>query len=130
MQPQRRPRTRLQKRRQQERPTRLIFKPLEGPVRVYTPNGPGTLPPAARASRIVAGHPEGFHEAFANVYSDAAEVIAARRSGREPDPLAQAFPNQRDGAIGVKFVEAAVASSDADGAWMDAHLSFEEKRDA
>jgi predicted dehydrogenase len=105
---------------QQERPTRLTFKPLHGPVRVYTPNGPGVLPASARACRIVAGHPEGFHEAFANVYSDAAEAIAARRSGREPDPLALWFPNERDGAIGVSFVEAAVASSRAGGTWTDA----------
>jgi predicted dehydrogenase len=111
----------------QERPTRLIVKPLGGPVRVYTPNGPGTLPASARACRIVSGHPEGFHEAFANIYSDAAEAIAARRSGRVADPLALRFPNQRDGAIGVKFVEAAVASSDADGAWTDARLVFEEQ---
>jgi predicted dehydrogenase len=111
----------------QERPTRLTFKPLNEPMRVYTPNGPGTLPAAARACRIVAGHPEGFHEAFANVYSDAAEAIAARRSGRQPDPLALWFPNERDGAIGVKFVDAAVASSKANGAWTDASLSFEEK---
>ena len=95
----------------QERPTRLTFKPTDGPVREYTPNGPGALPASARACRIVAGHPEGFHEAFANIYSDVAEAIAARRSGRDPDPLALEFPNERDGAIGVKFVEAAVASS-------------------
>lgn len=107
---------------QQERPTRLVFKPLEGPMRVYTPNGPGALPAAARACRIVAGHPEGLHEAFANIYSDAAEVIAARRSGNEPDPLALWFPNERDGFIGVRFVEAAVASSAANGTWMDARL--------
>jgi predicted dehydrogenase len=110
----------------QERPTRLTFKPIDGPARAYTPNGPGTLPASARACRIVAGHPEGFHEAFANIYSDAAEAIAARRSGREPDPLALEFPNERDGAIGVKFVEAAVASSKANGTWTDARLSFEE----
>jgi predicted dehydrogenase len=107
----------------QERPTRLTFKPLGEPVRVYTPNGPGALPAAARACRIVAGHPEGFHEGFANIYSDAAEAIAARRSGHEPDALALQFPNERDGAIGVRFVEAAVASSQADGAWTDAALS-------
>ncbi len=101
----------------QEYPTRLVSTPLEGPARVYTPNGPGTLPAAARASRIVAGHPEGFHEAFANLYSDAAEAIAARRSGKAVDPLALEFPNQADGAVGVKFVEAAVASSDAGGVW-------------
>ena len=79
---------------QQERPTRLTFKPLDGPVRVYTPNGPGSLPASARACRIVAGHPEGFHEAFANIYSDAAEAIAARRSGRRPDPLALRVPER------------------------------------
>jgi predicted dehydrogenase len=112
---------------QQEQPTRLTFKPIDGPVREYTPNGPGTLPVSARACRIVAGHPEGFHEAFANLYSDAAEAIAARRSGRQPDPLALEFPNERDGAIGVKFVEAAVASSQANGAWTDATLSLETK---
>ena len=102
---------------EQERPTRLVVRPLHAPVEVFTPNGPGVLPPAARASRIVAGHPEGFHEAFANIYSDAAEAIAARRSARAPDPLALDFPDARDGAIGVAFVDAAVASSLADGAW-------------
>ena len=111
----------------QERPTRLTFKPLDEPMRVYTPRGPGTLPAAARASRMVAGHPEGFHEAFANIYSDAAEAIVARRTGHAADPLALQFPNERDGAIGVKFVEAAVASSRANGAWTDATLTFEEK---
>ena len=112
---------------QQERPTRLTFKPLVGAARVYTPNGPGSLPAAARACRLVAGHPEGFPEAFANIYSDAAEAIAARRTGREVDPLALWFPNERDGAIGVKFVDAAVASSRADGAWTGATLALEEK---
>lgn len=106
----------------QERPTRLISTPLEGPAHEYTPNGPDILPPAARASRIVAGHPEGFHEAFANIYSDAAEAIAARRSGQTADPLALQFPNHVDGAIGVKFVAAAVASSDANGVWTNAEL--------
>jgi predicted dehydrogenase len=107
----------------QENPTELIVRPLDGPTQVYTPNGPGTLPAAARASRIVAGHPEGFHEAFANLYSDAAEAIAARRSGTEVDPLARQFPNETDGAIGVRFVEAAVASSNAGGAWTGAEFS-------
>jgi predicted dehydrogenase len=109
---------------EQEQPTRLAFKPIDGPARTYTPNGPGSLPAARRACRIVAGHPEGFHEAFANLYSDAAEAIAARRSGGRADPLALDFPNERDGAIGVKFVEAAVASSRAGGAWTDARLDL------
>ena len=106
----------------QEQPTALIFRPLEGPAEVRTPNGPGTLPLSARASRIVAGHPEGFHEAFANLYSDAAEAIAARRSGQEPDPLALHFPTVLDGVIGLRFLEAAIESSDTAGAWTSSRL--------
>ena len=101
----------------QEMPTQLAFKPLGAPAEIRTPNGPGTLPLARRASRIVAGHPEGFHEGFANVYADAAEAIAARRAGVVPDPLALVFPNAIDGVKGVAFVEAAIASSKNNGAW-------------
>jgi predicted dehydrogenase len=108
----------------QEVPQVLTFKPLTGPVELRTPNGPGTLPLAARASRIVAGHPEGFHEGFATTYSDAAEAIASRRAGQEPDPLALHFPNAEDGVRGVKFVEATVASSAADGAWTSCELDL------
>jgi predicted dehydrogenase len=102
---------------QQEHPQVLGFKPLDAPVQQRTPNGPGTLPLAARSSRIVAGHPEGFHEAFANLYSDAAEAIAARRSGQKPDPLALQFPNAEDGLSGIRFVDAVIRSSQFNGAW-------------
>lgn len=110
---------------QQDLPTRLIFRPLDGPVQIRLPNGPGTLPLAARASRIVAGHPEGFHEGFATIYADAAEAIAARRSGRQADPLAMQFPNATDGVVGVRFVEAAIESNEAGGAWTSARLAGE-----
>ena len=82
----------------QEIPQVLTFKPLNGPVEIRTPNGPGTMPLAARASRIVAGHPEGFHEGFATTYSDAAEAIASRRAGIPPDPLTLHFPNAEEGS--------------------------------
>ncbi len=101
----------------QEFPQTLTFKPLHGPSQNRTPNGPGTLPLAARACRIVAGHPEGFHEAFANIYSDAAEAIAARRSGTSADPLALYFPNSLDGLLGVRFVHSVIQSSQANGKW-------------
>jgi predicted dehydrogenase len=102
---------------QQEQPQLLSFKPMGAPAQIRTPNGPGTLPFSAHASRIVAGHPEGFHEAFANVYSDAAEVIAARRAGRAVNPLAAHFPNAVDGLAGIRFVDAVIRSSANDGAW-------------
>jgi predicted dehydrogenase len=106
----------------QEIPQRLTFKPLNAPVETRTPNGPGTLPLAARSCRIVAGHPEGFPEGFANLYSDAAEAIAARRSGKQPDPLSLYFPNARDGLLGVLFVDSVIRSSQDNGAWVKVDL--------
>jgi predicted dehydrogenase len=101
----------------QEFPQALTFKPLHGPAQNRTPNGPGTLPLSARSSRIVAGHPEGFHEGFANIYSDAAEAIAARRAGKLADPLALFFPNSLDGLLGARFVNSVIESSKLNGKW-------------
>jgi predicted dehydrogenase len=102
----------------QELPQVLTFKPLNGPSQNRTPNGPGTLPLSARSTRLVAGHPEGFPDGFANIYSDAAEAIAARRAGKEADPLALHFPNSRDGLLGVRFVNSVIESSNANGKWV------------
>jgi hypothetical protein len=72
----------------------------------------------------VAGHPEAFLEAFANIYSDAAEAISARRAGTTPDPLALYFPDVVDGAIGIGFVSSVIASTRAGGTWTDATLEL------
>ena len=101
----------------QEVPQALTFKPLQGPSQNRTPNGPGTLPLSARSTRLVAGHPEGFPDGFANIYSDAAEAIAARRAGKSADPLALYFPNSLDGLLGTRFVNSVIESSNADGKW-------------
>lgn len=101
----------------QEVPQALTFKPLGAPSQNRTPNGPSTLPLSARCTRLVAGHPEGFPDGFANIYSDAAEAIAARRAGKQADPLALYFPNSFDGLMGVRFVDSVVKSSNANGQW-------------
>lgn len=101
----------------QEFPQALTFKPLVGPSQNRTPNGAGTLPLSGRCTRLVAGHPEGFPDSFANIYSDAAEAIAARRAGKTPDPLALYFPNSYDGLMGVRFVDSVIQSSNANGQW-------------
>jgi predicted dehydrogenase len=75
-------------------------------------------PLARRASRISAGHPEGFFEAFANLMSDFADILAARLTGQTPDPLALHIPGIDDGVAGVAFVEACLLSSKT-GAWTD-----------
>jgi predicted dehydrogenase len=108
----------------QEEPNHLLYRPQGGFAQVLTRGRPGLSPEAERATRIVLGHPEGFHEAFANLYADAAEAIVARRTGNRPDPLALDFPTVEDGARGVKFVAAAVASHRAGGRWTDARLAL------
>ncbi len=109
---------------QQEYPNVLHFLPLDGPAQMRTRNGPGCLPLSARSSRVTKGHPEGFHEGFANIYTDASEAIAARRSGGTADPLALHFPTVEDGVRGVKFVQAAIESSNANGAWTNCQLKL------
>jgi predicted dehydrogenase len=101
----------------QEIPQILTFKPLGAPVQTRTPNGPGTLPLSARSCRIVAGHPEGFPEGFANIYKDAAEAVASRIAGVEPDPLALHFPTSADGLAGILFVDAVIRSSNNSSRW-------------
>jgi hypothetical protein len=102
----------------QEIPQVLTFKPLGTPAEIRTPNGPGSLPLTVRSCRVVAGHPGGFSEGFANLYMDAAEAIAARRSGQQADPLALYFPNSHDGLMGVQFVHNVMRSSSAGGQWV------------
>ena len=84
--------------------------------------GPGLKPAAERAGRIAIGHPEGTHQAFANLYSDVAEAVAARITGTRADPLALDFPTVEDGARGLAFITAAKASAGAGGAWTDCRL--------
>jgi predicted dehydrogenase len=107
----------------QETPQTLTFRPLVtsgAPMEIRVANGPGTLPLAARSCRLVAGHPEGFPEGFANLYKDAAEAIAAKVAGTEPDPLALHFPTSADGLAGALFIDAMIRSSDS-GGWVQVH---------
>ncbi|MEZ4630611.1 MAG: Gfo/Idh/MocA family oxidoreductase [Deinococcales bacterium] len=104
----------------QEDPNYLIYKSLEGPMQILK-RGNGYLCEAAqRASRIPAGHPEAFLEAFANIYLGAAEAIRARKEGREPTGLGLEFPTVYDGARGVHFIEKTVESAKSSKKWTEA----------
>ena len=81
-------------------------------------------PDAAAVSRIPSGHVEGYLEAFANVYTGGAELIAARLEGRAPADWARLVPTVEDGARGVKFITAAVESSSRGGVWTDLSLEL------
>ncbi|MHA1564862.1 MAG: Gfo/Idh/MocA family protein [Alphaproteobacteria bacterium] len=101
----------------QEDPNQMLFTPLGEPQQILTRGGPGISEVAGRVTRVPAGHPEGYLEAFATLYSDAAELIAARRAGREPDEAAGLVPSVEDGADGMRFIHAVVSSSNAGGDW-------------
>ena len=105
---------------QQEHPNQLRFAPVGQPPRVLSRGGPNLGLAAALATRIPSGHPEGYLEAFANLYRDLAEQIRARRATRQPDRVALLVPTVEDGARGVKFIHAAVESSAKNGAWVRA----------
>ena len=111
----------------QEQPNELVLRPVDGPHQTLS-RGSGWLSPAAqRASRLWPGHPEGYLEAFANIYSDIADAVLARRDGVEADPLAYLFPAIEDGVLGVKFIDAAVASHQQDGRWVNAVIDVHER---
>jgi predicted dehydrogenase len=108
----------------QEQPEELILRPADGPIQTLSRGFDWLSPAARRASRLWPGHPEGFLAAFANIYTDIAEAIIARRDGVEADPLTYNFPTVEDGVLGVKFVDAAVESHQQDGRWVDATLDL------
>ena len=76
-------------------------------------------PPAKRATRIAAGLPEGYLEAFATLYRDYADILAGRQAGAAPDPLALWAPMVEEGTRGMAFVEAAPSTQAEGGRWLD-----------
>jgi predicted dehydrogenase len=101
----------------QEEPNTLRFTPFGEPPRLIRRAGNGASGVAAYASRIPAGHPEGYLEAFAQLYRDLAEQITARIERRAPDPASLLVPGIAEGVRGLRFITAAVASSRNGAAW-------------
>ena len=80
--------------------------------------GVGELSAASAAhTRLPAGHPEGFVEAFANLYRNYALALQARLAGEQPAPEHMDFPTVHDGVRGMAFITACVASSASDQKW-------------
>ncbi len=69
-------------------------------------------------TRVPAGHPEGYIEAFANIYRNFAKCVQARIEGHEPDPVHLDFPGVTDGVRGMRFVECVVESNTAQMKWI------------
>jgi len=103
----------------QEQPNELVHTPINGHVQTIKRGADDLSPDAKVRIRTPAGHPEGYLEAFANLYAGFAEAIGARHDGREPGPLGQNLPVAYDGLKGVAFVDAVVNSHEAsDQPWV------------
>jgi len=101
----------------QENPNRLLHSAIDAPPRILTRGCPWLCDAAVRATRLPAGHPEAFHEAFANIYAGTAEAIRARQEGRKLSSLEGDFPTLIDGARGVRFIEKTVESAQSTAKW-------------
>lgn len=99
-------------------PNYLWFAPLGKPRQLITRGGAGASAEASRMTRIPAGHPEGYLEGFANIYTEAAAAIRAarRKGGRIPGQVT--FPTVYDGLDGMRFIDACVRSAKANARWV------------
>jgi predicted dehydrogenase len=100
----------------QEMPNLLIHSPLGQSPRQITRGGPGANDAAVSVTRIPSGHPEGYLEAFAQLYSEIADLIHGHEKGQRPESL---VPSVEDGVDGVRFITRAVESSASGGGWIE-----------
>ncbi|AWN17854.1 Gfo/Idh/MocA family protein [Salinisphaera sp. LB1] len=100
-----------------EDPHHLQLLYPDGRREVLAQGGATLSADADELTRIGLGHPEGFLESFANIYSEAAEAIAATRTGSRPARDELAYPSTADGVLGLQFVDAVRSSAAADGRW-------------
>jgi predicted dehydrogenase len=97
-------------------PNYLWYTPFGEAKRLITRGGAGSGPAAARVTRVPPGHPEGYLEGFANIYTEVARAIQAKRAGKKVAKDVE-FPGIADGVAGMVFIEACVKSSKANGKW-------------
>jgi predicted dehydrogenase len=102
----------------QENPNYLSLRPLGKPPVLIRRAGAGASAVASHASRIPGGHPEGYLEAFAQLYTDLAEQISANIEQRPVDPASMLVPTVADGVAGMRFVAGVIESSKQDSAWV------------
>ncbi|MFN8252422.1 MAG: Gfo/Idh/MocA family oxidoreductase [Ferruginibacter sp.] len=97
----------------------LLVKWLDKPTEIYRTGAGYNSSYAAHNSRVPAGHPEGFLEAFANLYRNFALTVRARKNGETPSPECTDFPGAHEGVRGMAFVENMVESGKSDLKWTE-----------
>lgn len=102
----------------QMEPNSLIARWLDKPVQIFRTGGPHICREAQAHTRIPAGHPEGYLEAFANIYRNVARCLSARLDGQEPEPIFTDFPTVTDGVRGMHFIEKVIESGRSKQKWV------------
>jgi len=102
----------------QEDPNYLRLRTLERPLQIVSRGREAFDPAAGKYSRIPAGHPEGYFEAFANVYRAFCEALSRKKSGEKTTPEQLEYPSLFDGAQGVRFIEKCVDSANTGSSWV------------
>jgi len=103
----------------QMEPNTLIVKWLNEPAQVYRAGQAYLSDAAKHNTRVPGGHPEGYLEAFANIYRNFALTVGAKLSGTEPTEAMLDFPRVEDGVRGMAFIDTVVASSESNEKWTD-----------
>lgn len=106
----------------QHEPNTLIVKWLDQPAQIYRAGGnyADRLSSFATSNcRTPGGHPEGYLEAFANIYRNFSRTLIARIDGLEPTEEMLDFPSVEDGIRGMAFIDNVVASSQSQTKWID-----------
>jgi predicted dehydrogenase len=101
----------------QHDPNTMFVKWLEKPMEVYRTGMSYMGEAAAAHTRTPAGHPEGYLEAFGNIYRNLAKVLQAKLDGSEVDPIYNDFPSVEDGVRGMQFIDAVIDSGQKNAAW-------------
>jgi predicted dehydrogenase len=103
----------------QMEPNTLIVKWLNEPAQIYRTGQPYLSDLAKHNTRVPGGHPEGYLEAFANIYRNFASTVSAKLEGETPTVEMLDFPNAADGVRGMAFIENVVASNASDQKWYE-----------
>lgn len=102
----------------QEEPNTLILRWPDRPAEIVRTNNGYVSGISAYNSRVPAGHPEGYLEAFANLYRNFATALRAKLEGKEPAPEALDFPSAEEGVRGMRFIETIVSTNNTDAKWL------------
>jgi len=103
----------------QMEPNTLIVKWLDSPAQLYRTGNGYLSPEAAFNTRIPSGHPEGYLEAFGNLYKNFALTLQSKLEGKEPTALMLDFPTVQDGVRGMAFIENVIASGKSSEKWTE-----------